>query len=120
MGSCGVPDAVRMRVVAASTGDLAFPNPQERMPMQITLDADDLRPLIQQVVAETLRELDTLGTPHSERLAYTEPEAAALLGVGRHVLRDCRLRGEVAGSKCGKRVVYRRADLIGFLEENRR
>ena len=37
--------------------------------------------------------LSTLG----DRLGYPEAEAAALLGIERHVLRDCRLRGEIRG-----------------------
>ena len=37
------------------------------------------------------------------RLAFTEPEAAALLGVKPHVLRDCRRRGELQGAKVGSR-----------------
>ena len=84
--------------------------------MRIILEPDDLRPLIEQVVVETLRQVERLGTNYGDRLAYTEPEAAALLGVARHVLRDCRLRGEIKSSKCGRRIVYRREDLIALLD----
>ena len=48
---------------------------------------------------------------------YTEPEAGALLGIGRHVLRDCRLRGELRGRLVGKRILYERGELLRFLRE---
>jgi len=82
--------------------------------MRIEWDADDLRPLIQHVVAEALRQMESLDS-RGPRLAYTEPEAAAMLGIAPHVLRDCRRRGEIAASRCGSRNLYRKADLCGFL-----
>ena len=87
--------------------------------MQIIFDVNDLRPLIEQIVTEVVKQVEEVSSRHGERIAYTEPEAAALLGVAPHVLRDCRLRGEVEGSKCGKRIVYRREDLFTLLEANR-
>lgn len=50
-----------------------------------------------------------------DRLAYTEPEAAQLLGVRSHVLRDARLRGELTGRRAGKRVIYDRRELLRWL-----
>jgi helix-turn-helix protein len=49
-------------------------------------------------------------------LALAEPEAAATIDVARHVLRDARLRGEITGSRIGKRIVYARKDVMAFLE----
>lgn len=87
--------------------------------MKIVLDENDLRPLIETVVKETMRWISNADCQVGDRIAYTEPEAAALLGVATHVLRDCRLRGEILASRCGKRIVYQRSDLLRMLETNR-
>jgi len=86
--------------------------------MKIILDDTDLRPMIESVVAETLRQVKAIHGQFGERLAFTESEAAALLGIQRHVLRDCRRRGEIKGAKCGKRILYRLDDLTAMLERN--
>jgi hypothetical protein len=80
--------------------------------MQIQVEVEELRPLVEQIVAEVLR---MLPAPADNRIAYTEPEAAAMLGLPRHVLRDCRLRGEITGRRVGKRVIYGRQVLMSFL-----
>ena len=87
--------------------------------MKIELDPKTLAPLIEQVVAETLRQVDEDRARLGDRLAYPEAEAAALLGVGRHVLRDARLRGAIEASTVGKRIVYTRSALESFLQRNR-
>jgi hypothetical protein len=87
--------------------------------MQILLEESDLRPLIEKIVKETLALVDQADRHFDERLAYTEAEAAALLGVAQHVLRDCRLRGEVSASRCGRRIMYQRSDLLRLLDGNR-
>lgn len=86
--------------------------------MKIIPDAE-LRPLIEQVVTETMNRLEADRARLSSRLAYAEPEAAALIGVQRHVLRDARLRQEIEGSKVGKRIVYTRDELLRFLQSQR-
>jgi hypothetical protein len=86
--------------------------------MKITVD-DDIRPLIEQVVTETMNRLEAERAKLNGRLAYSEAEAAALIGVERHVLRDARLRGEIEGSKVGKRVVYTPDQLKRFLQHQR-
>lgn len=80
-------------------------------------DIADLRPLIAAAVEETLAALAAADArvPDSQ-IAMAEAEAAASIGVARHVLRDARLRGEVKGSKPGKCVVYRRDELLRFLK----
>ena len=87
--------------------------------MKIDIDEDDLRPLIEQVVTQTMERLDRDHERIGDRIAYPEGEAAALLGVPRHVLRDSRLRGEVAAGKLGRRVVYSREQLLKFLGRSR-
>ena len=82
-------------------------------------DFDALRPLVEQAVAATLDRLRQAGLSESNRLAYPEPEAAMMLGIRPHVLRDARLRGELDGSRVGKKTVYTKAELLKFLERQK-
>ncbi len=86
---------------------------------RLELDPETLRPVIELVVTETLTRMEVLQAKFSDQLAYTEPEAAALLSVQPHVLRDLRLAGEIEASKVGRRIVYMRKHLIDYLERNR-
>ena len=86
------------------------------MSMKIEFDEETIRPLVKLAVAEALDHLETERAKLNGRIAYTEPEAAALLGVRPHVLRDCRRRGEIEGAKVGSKIVYTRDDLLEFLE----
>jgi excisionase family DNA binding protein len=86
----------------------------------VRLEADDiasLQPIIASAVRLALQEIQAgdakLG---ADRLAYSEAEAAALLGVARHVLRDARLRKEIRAKKIGKGWRYSRAELARFIE----
>ena len=76
--------------------------------MNLHIDPDELRPLVQAVVDEVLASIgtDEARLP-SERLAYPEPEAAA------------RLRGEITGSLLGRRYVYERTELLAWLRRQR-
>ncbi len=87
--------------------------------MQFSFNATDLQPLIEQVVHATVAQLLADQALSSDRIAFTEPEAASLLGVARHTLRDARLRGELAGSRVGKKIVYERTELLRFLQQQR-
>ncbi len=78
-------------------------------------DLDGLRPLIALAVRETIREIEGEHARLDGRLGYTEREAAALLGLPQHVLRDCRLRGEIQARKAGKRFIYSRDEILRFL-----
>lgn len=78
-------------------------------------DVHDLKPVIHAAVVAVLEELQAKAGPLGDRLAFPEAEAAALLGVAPHVLRDCRLRGEIAGRLVGKKIVYSRDSLLRFL-----
>lgn len=88
--------------------------------MNLRIDPDELRPLVQAVVEEVLASIgtDEARLP-SGRLGYPEAEAAALLGLKPHVLRDARLRGEITGSLLGKRYVYSRDDLLAWMRRQR-
>jgi hypothetical protein len=88
--------------------------------LALALDADALRPLVRAVVAEVLASLEAANARLPDRLAYSEAEAARLLGLNPHQLRDERLRGRVAASKIvGGRIAYTRADLEAYLLRGR-
>jgi Helix-turn-helix domain len=84
------------------------------------LDASDfteLRLFISEAVKATLAQLeaDDARLP-TDRIGYSEAEAAGLLGLQRHQLRDARLRGEITARRIGKGYRYGRAALVRFLE----
>lgn len=87
--------------------------------MRIELTDQELRPIVQSIVSEVLANLESRGLRDSDRLAYNEAEAAALLGMAKHQLRDCRLRGQIQGSKPAKCYMYTRLELMRFLERSR-
>ncbi len=85
--------------------------------MKIEWDEASLHPLVDAVVAAAIERLDDNRVKLNGRLGYTEPEAAALIGVQPHVLRDCRLRGEISAKKVGKRYIYGRSALEELLDD---
>src|SRR5262245_44245317 len=80
--------------------------------LTIAINADALRPLLEAVVIDVLNRIGTDG-----RIAYSETEAAALLGVARHVLRDARLDRKVRAAKVGRGVRYTRSELMRLLND---
>jgi hypothetical protein len=74
------------------------------------IDQNALRKFVAEVVEETVSD---------GRVAYTEREAAALMGVKWYTLRDCRRRGEIEGCRVGSAVVYTKKDLLRFLEHRK-
>jgi hypothetical protein len=86
----------------------------------LSLNPDSLRPLIAEVVQATLAALEADRARLGDRLAYSEPEAARLLGLAPHQLRDERRRGRIPSSQVvGRRVRYTRQDLLGYLMARR-
>lgn len=85
--------------------------------MNIQFDPDDLRPLVQQIVAETLAATNTDIHTDDGRLAWSEAEAAAMLGLETHVLREQRRKGRIVccNAKPGRRILYRREQIDAFL-----
>jgi excisionase family DNA binding protein len=80
------------------------------------LDESELRPLVKSVVAEVLMELEQLKKTHDGRLAYTEAEAANMLGLKQHQLRDIRRNGKIGHTRIvGKRIRYTLQDLMAYL-----
>jgi hypothetical protein len=90
----------------------------EHSGLSLSLDVDVLRPLVRDIVAEVVAAVDAVRG--GDRLAYNEPEAAELLGLHAHQLRDERRRGRIAASKIvGGRIAYQRADLLAYLARER-
>lgn len=81
---------------------------------------DELRPLVREVVEAVLTETDQLRQLLNGKLAVTEPEAAALLGLNAWQLRDLRLAGKITHSRIvGGRIRYTLDDLVGYLRRTR-
>jgi hypothetical protein len=89
--------------------------------MQLQIDGAVLRPLIAEVVREVLAQLRKADAALPEgKLAFSEAEAARLLGLNPWQLRDERLRGKITAAKVvGRRVQYSREDLVAYLTGRR-
>lgn len=87
--------------------------------MQIKFEDRDLEPLIQRVVTRVLDQRQVNDATLGSRIGFTEAEAAGLLGMKPYVLRDARLRGEIVGSRIGKKIYYDRDELLKLLTRNR-
>jgi hypothetical protein len=88
--------------------------------LNLQFDPDALRPLIRAVAEEVLAAVAEDHAQFNGRLAYSESEAAALLGLQAHQLRDERLRGRIRASVGpGKRILYSRDDLLEYLRQRR-
>ncbi|MHC4404859.1 MAG: helix-turn-helix domain-containing protein [Planctomycetota bacterium] len=82
------------------------------------LDANEIDALVDALaerLADVLERREEASARVNGRLAYSEAEAAALLGVERHVLRDCRRRGEITARLVGKGYRYAHDELVAFL-----
>jgi hypothetical protein len=82
----------------------------------LQLDAEAFRPLVRAIAQEVLAALEEDRGIVNGKVAYPEPEAAALLSLAPHQLGDERRRGRIAAS-VGPRgmILYSREDLLGYL-----
>lgn len=88
--------------------------------MIAVLSMEEIEKLIDSAVSKAVAAtLDINPKLPKNRLAYSEPESASLLGVQPHVLRDARLRGEIIATRVGGRLAYTRDDLLSYLEEGK-
>jgi hypothetical protein len=82
----------------------------------IQIDPELLRPVIEATVNEALMRLENLRVTLPAKLAFTELEAARLLSLRPHQLRDERRRGRVKASRGpGRMILYQPAQLIEYL-----
>jgi hypothetical protein len=89
-------------------------------PLSLAIDPGPLAELVRRLVAEALAELRDQEQKLPDRLAYSEPEAARLIGLNAHQLRDERLRKRISASRIvGKRIRYTCSDLLNYLARNR-
>jgi hypothetical protein len=94
--------------------------PDSSSGLSFQIDAERLRPLIEAVIEQTLLRLEQIRATLPDRMAFGESEAARLIGLQAHQLRDERLRGRVEASVGpGKRLLYRRQDLEKYLLSRR-
>lgn len=94
--------------------------PPSAAPLALAVNPDALRDLVRAVVTETLAQVDGARAKVPDRLCYSEQEAAQLLGLEAHQLRDERLRGRISASRIvGKRIRYLDSDLRGYLMSRR-
>ena len=88
--------------------------------MQVSIDPEELAPIIEATVQATLARIRDDEQQLGDRLAVDEPTAARMLGLERHQLRDERARGRIASSQIvGRRIRYTRSDLLAYLAKNR-
>ena len=88
--------------------------------MQIIIDSTELRPVIEAAVRETIAQIRQDDETLNDRLAFSETEAARLLGLQTHQLRDERSRGRIGSTVIvGRRIRYTRQDLLAYLARNR-
>ena len=88
--------------------------------MKLDIDPDELRPVIEAVVTATIAKLEVQREVLNDKLAYSEYEAAQLIGLTERQLADERRRGRIkASSIVGRRIRYLKSDLIGYLLSRR-
>lgn len=86
--------------------------------VKLELDADVLAPIVEKIVAATLAKLDTTQQRMDDRLAFSEAEAARMLSLNPHQLRDERIRGRIRASQIvGRKIRYQREDLLKYLAD---
>lgn len=88
--------------------------------ISLQVDPKRLQPLIRQVVTETVVQLEADRAKLNDKLAYSEADAAPLLGLQCHQLRDALLAGKIGCSRiAGRRIRYPREDWLNYLTANR-
>jgi hypothetical protein len=81
------------------------------------MDPDDLAAIAAAVADELARRGQQASKLADDRLAYSEREAAAALGVPWYTLRNARLAGEISGRRLGRGHVYGRVELLAWLAD---
>jgi hypothetical protein len=103
------PETIPLRPAAGGQGE-------SPAALALHLTAAALEPIIVKAVEATLARLEEGRERLDEKMAYSEAEAARLLSLHTHQLRDARRRGEIGHSLGpGKRILYSRQDLAAYL-----
>jgi len=92
--------------------------------MKVELNNSDIEHIIAATVSKTVAELVESGllgrSGASRKLACTEAEAARMLGLHTHQLRDERREGKIQASQIrGRRIRYTEQDLLHYLAGRR-
>jgi hypothetical protein len=88
--------------------------------LRLEVDKEALRPMVEEIVREALNQYLANQKALPDKLAFSEEEAARLLGLNPWQLRDERLRGRISASGIvGRRIRYTRQDLIDYLSARR-
>ncbi len=89
--------------------------------MKFTVEIDDekLAAAIEVALDRLRRDREAADSKLNGRMGFPEAEAASLLGVPRHVLRDARLRNEISAVRVGKKIVYAKEELLAYLTRTR-
>jgi hypothetical protein len=88
--------------------------------VKLDINPDELRPVIEAVVAEMVAKLEIQREVLNGKLAYSEYEAAQLISLTERQLADERRRGRIkASSIVGRRIRYLRSDLMDYLLSRR-
>ena len=93
---------------------------ESQNPVSLHIDPEAFRPMVKSMMAEVLAQTEADRAKTSSKLAYSEEEAARLLGLEHHQLRDERGRGRITFSRIvGRRIRYTPEDLDGYLRRSR-
>ena len=88
--------------------------------VNLTVDPAVLTPLVTSVVEQVLARIEEAKAAVGDQLAFTEEQAARLLNLHSHQLRDERRRGRISASRVvGNKVRYLRQNLVDYLARNR-
>ena len=88
--------------------------------MKLEIRPEELRPVIEEVVAETMAKLEARRDLVNGKLAFSEYEAAQLISLTERQLADERRRGRIkASAVVGRRIRYLRSDLIAYMLSRR-
>ena len=88
--------------------------------MQFNLSAEEIRPLIHEILQTAVEKLEADKAGLGDQLAYSESDAARLPGLNTQQLRDERIRGRIASTRIvGGQIRYSREDLLAYLRRNR-
>lgn len=95
--------------------------------MRFDIELDELRPLVKQIVSETVRELGPVQRPadkaaqpaDAEPLLLNSREAAKLLSVCERTLWTLTKEGKIPSIRAGRARRYHRADLERWIEREK-